>query len=455
MSKPIIVVGHKNPDNDAISAAVAYANLKNKIAEREAGEGAPAEVYEPARLGPLPAETAWVLERNGIPEPQLLDHLHPRISDVMTPDPISIDRGATMLEAGRELRKLNVRSLVVTEEDGSYHGLITSRAIAERYIAATDALEDGQADEAAVAADLAASLDQKVEDLAVSEAVLLAPDDLLSESFDELMDSPLRAGVVLDRAGKAVGIVTRSDLAVAPKRKVILVDHNELRQAVDGVEDAEVVEVIDHHRIADVSTANPIKFLNLPVGSTATIVSLEYEREGVEITPAFAEVMLSAILTDTVILKSPTATPIDEAQVKKLSAIAGLDAVEFGSQLFKCRGGEAEIAIEDFVGADSKEFQVGDATILIAQHETVDLEGAMEREDEARAYMKRLVAEKGYGFALLMVTDILAEGSQFICEGDCRTVNRAFGIDVDVPGGVWMPGVLSRKKQVAAPILEV
>ena len=415
MSAPIIVVGHKNPDNDSISSAVGYAYLKNELARREARDGEAPVAYVPARLGPLPPESSWILKENGLPLPEVVSHVHARVSDVMTPDPISIAHDATLLEAGRLLRQHNVRALVVTNDDGTYRGLITTRMIAERYIAATDVLEEGGANEMAVAGDLIASLGQKVSDITETDVLELDKDGLLKEAVEDLMASALREAVVLDDDGFAIGIVTRSDVAVHPRRKVVLVDHNETRQAANGIEEAEVVEIVDHHRIADVMTANPIKFLNLPVGSTATYV--------------------------------------DHEIVGFLADVAGVDPAAFGLAVFKCRGGEDNMPVAKLVGADSKEFQLGDSTVLIAQHETVDLPAVMRREDEIRAYMRRLKDDRGYEFVLLMVTDILAEGSQFLCEGNLRTVNRVFNIDCSAEGGTWMPGILSRKKQVAAKIL--
>ena len=453
MPAPIIVVGHKNPDNDSICAAVGYAHLKNELERRAAGGGEPTRTYRPARLGPLPPESAWVLEQSGLPVPEIIGHVYARVADVMTPDPISIGRDATLLEAGQLLRQHNVRALVVVNDDGTYHGLITTRMIAERYIAATDALTRGAANEMAVASDLIASLGQRVEDITETDVLVLDKDGLLKEAIEDLMASALREAVVLNDDGLAIGIVTRSDVAVRPRRKVVLVDHNETRQAASGIEEADVVEIVDHHRIADVMTANPIMFLNLPVGSTATIVATEYLKHGVDVPPGIARVLLSAIMTDTVILKSPTATDVDREQAARLAGIAGVDPIEFGLSVFKCRGGEAELSVEKLVGADAKEFQIGEATVLIAQHETVDLASVMQREGEIRERMRLLKDEHGYEFVLLMVTDIVAEGSQFLCEGNRRIVNRVFGIDCTGEGGTWMPGVLSRKKQVAARIL--
>ncbi|MCI8468769.1 MAG: putative manganese-dependent inorganic diphosphatase [Eggerthellaceae bacterium] len=449
MASPIIVVGHRNPDNDSICAAVGYAYLKNELARRD---GRDVE-YLPARLGALPPESTWILEQNGIEAPRMLAHVHARVCDVMTPDPESIRHDASMLEAGRRLRQLNVRSLVVTNDDGTFRGLISTRAIAERYISATDVLEDDSANSMAVAASLIESLGQRVSELTYTNVLVLDRETLLNEAVDDLMASELREGVVVDDDGFAVGIVTRSDIAARPKRKVILVDHNETRQAANGIEEADVVEILDHHRIADVMTANPIQFLNLPVGSTATIVTMEFRKHGVEVPRGIAAVLLSAIMTDTVILKSPTATAIDRDQVDYLAGILGVDPTEFGLSVFRTRGGEDDMPVDKLVEADSKEFQLGDSTVLIAQHETVDLPAVMAREGEIRAHMASLRELHGYEFVLLMVTDIMAEGSQFVVEGNRRVVNRVFNIECPEEGGVWMPGILSRKKQVAARIL--
>ena len=451
MSSSVLIVGHKNPDNDSISSAIGYAYLKNELARRDGAD----TVFQPCRLGPLPPETAWVCEEYGLDVPALIDHVHPRVSDVMSTDLVTICEDETLLSAGRLLRKHGIRALVVTDAEGKYKGLVSVRTIADRYIAATDAVDSSDDEDtarAAVAESLVASLSQKVSEALESDVLQLSADGLLSEAVEDLMASSLREGIILDGEGVCRGIVTRSDVATAPRRKVILVDHNETRQAVDGIEDAEVVEIVDHHRIGDVTTSNPIRFNNMPVGSSASIVTSEYRRLGVEIPKSVAAALLSAVLTDTVILKSPTATDFDRDQVQFLSDIIGIDAVEFGLRVFKCRGGEETMPIDRLVCADAKEFQTGDSTVFIAQRETVDLQTVLSREAEIREYMADLVKKKGYDFMLLMVTDILAEGSQFIVEGNTRLVERVFGITCQ-QGGNWMPGVLSRKKQVAAPIL--
>lgn len=453
MAAPIIILGHRNPDNDAISAAIGYAWLKNEVEARTVADPAKREVYVPARLGPLPPETAGVLAKWGIEAPMVVNNLYARVSDVMTENPYSVTTGATLLDVARLLRKHNVRALVVVNEDGTYKGVVSMRMIAERYVAATELVGEGHS-HMAVAADLIASLDQRVDEILESDVLLVEPEARLDEATIDMMNSPLREAVVVDDDSIPVGIITRSDVAVHPHRKVILVDHNETRQAAAGIEDAEVVEIIDHHRIADVSTVKPIKFLNLPVGSSATIVTLEAQRLGIEPPKHIAAVLLSAIMTDTIVLKSPTATAIDKQVVDYLAGILEVDPTEYGIEIFAYRGGDADMPIDKLVSADSKEFAYGDGMVLIAQHETTNLESVMAREPEIREYLRQRVAERGYACALLMLTDIIAEGSQFICEGDRRIVNRAFGINCTGQGGVWMPGVLSRKKQVATRLLE-
>lgn len=452
MTNRILVIGHRNPDNDSICAAVGYAHLKNELAKR-AGEPEKA-IYVPARLGPLPPESEWVLKKGKIDAPIPIKSVHARVMDAMTPDPVTISRDASMLEAGRILRKHNIRSIVVNDDDGEFMGLISTRAIAERYISATDKLkENDPSSTMSVASSLIESLSQKVSELMMEDVVIFNEEDLLNEAVEKMMTSDLREGVAIDEDGHAIGIMTRSDVATRPRRRVVLVDHNETRQAAHGIEEAEILEIVDHHRIADVSTSNPIQFINLPVGSTATIVALEYRHYGLKIPKGIARALLSAVLTDTVILKSPTTTNIDREIAEYLAKIVGVDVIEFGMEVFKTRGGEESMPVEELVEADSKEFETGDSVVLIAQHETVDLEGVMKREEEIRKHMRQLQETHNYEFVLFLVTDILAEGSQFILEGNPKIVNDAFGIECDPQGGNWMPGILSRKKQVAARIL--
>ena len=456
MTTPVLIVGHKNPDNDSIAAAVGYAYLKNELMKRTLEMDPSAEVFEylPVRLGPLPQESEAILDEYGVAAPTLINHVHARIRDVMTSNPIGLTEDATLLEAGRLLRRHDKRAVVVTDKEGKYLGLISLRMVANRYVSAMDHCDgcDSARDIENAANDLAASLVQPVTELLETDVVFLNEEDLLKDSATSILLSELREGIVLDDEGRCIGIVTRTDVAKRPKRKVILVDHNERSQAANGIDEAEVIEIIDHHRIGDVSTANPIRFLNMPVGSSATIVALQFMENDVEIPKGIAAVLLSAIMTDTVILKSPTATAVDEEVAEQLAAIVGTPVKDFGMKVLSYRGGDADLPIEKLVTADSKEFVVGDDTILIAQHETVTLDVVMQREEEIRAFLADLREKNDYAYVLLLVTDIFEEGSMFIVEGLHGHIDRVFGIDSSK--SVWVPGILSRKKQVAAPLLE-
>ena len=404
MAIPVLIVGHKNPDNDSISAAVGYAYLKNELMKRTLEQDPEAEEYEyiPARLGPLPQESEAILNEYSVAAPELINHVHARIQDVMTTDPIGLSLDSTLLDAGRLLRRHNKRAVIVTDEEGKYKGLVSLRMVANRYVSAMDHCDgdDRAKDLENAANDLAASLSQPVSELIEEDVVFLNKDDLLKDSAPSILMSELREGIVLDDEGHCIGIVTRTDVAKRPKRKIILVDHNERSQAANGIDEAEVIEIIDHHRIGDVSTANPIRFMNMPVGSSATIVALQFMENAVEIPRSIAAVLLSAIMTDTVILKSPTATQIDEEVAEKLAAIVGSPVKDFGMKVLSYRGGDADLPIEKLVTADSKEFVVGDDTILIAQHETVTLDVVMQREDEIRKFLSDLREKNDYAYVL-------------------------------------------------------
>ncbi len=445
MGKPIIVVGHKNPDNDSIASAVSLAYLNNQIARRDAGEdGQDTREYMPACLGALPPESQWVLESTGLEEPTLIDNVYPLASDVMT-QPVIVNEDATMVDVMKTMHEANTGAVAILDSDDKYLGLVTMRMVGQCCVRSTTGSGDS------LTGSFTSELYQNAAAAKDKLAPVFAPDTTAAEAAETFGAISACWGAIVDADESFLGAVSRTDLLEAPKRDVVLVDHNEICQAVDGICDANIVQVLDHHRIGDIATANPIQFLALPWGSTATIVATRFRHEKVEIPQSIAMLLLSAILTDTVIMKSPTTTDIDKRMVEYLSEIAGVDAQEFGLQVFRCRGGEENVDIKEFVCSDSKEFKVGDTCVLIAQHETVDLDGAMNHEDDARAYMRELAADNDYDFVLLMVTDILAEGSNFLVEGNHAVVDRVFGIDTNA--AVWMPGILSRKKQVAAPIL--
>ncbi len=232
---------------------------------------------------------------------------------------------------------------------------------------------------------------------------------------------------------------------------VVLTDHNEPGQSVAGIENAVVAGVVDHHRFGNFTTAAPLHIVALPCGSSCSIVAKLFEVLGVTPTDVQAKLLLSAMMTDTLMLKSPTSTAVDAAIAAKLGEQTGVDPVKFGMEVFLTRP-SGSFTAEQMVGNDIKMFEVADKKLLIGQYETVDKSRALGMIPEIREAMRAYQADKGADGIVLCLTDIMEEGSQVLLEGDTAAAQKGLEI-ADEADGVWMPGVLSRKKQVAAPIL--
>ncbi|MHB8761260.1 MAG: putative manganese-dependent inorganic diphosphatase [Coriobacteriia bacterium] len=536
---PILVFGHRNPDNDSICSAVAYAHLKN-VTDAE-------NVYVPARLGSVPPETEWVFERFGIDLPAEIAHVRTRVRDAMTSDPETVTPEDNVLTAGRIMREHNVRALPVVGPDGSVDGLINQGILAELYIDETEMLGfeklpvtvgelahalqgvvlEGDPDatlsghvligamepdtmvtfirpgdtlvvgdrlrtqpralEAGVCclvitggfepergvrelarargASIISSphntyatarlmnLAHSVGGLMDTSPLLVGPEALLSEVAEDLMESAHREALVVDDERRLVGILTRSNLARGFRRRVVLLDHNEVAQSAPGVESAAVVEIVDHHRVGDVQTPGPILFLNLPVGSTATIVAERYRELEVEPPDGIAGILLSAVLTDTVLLKSPTTTGTDREVAARLAAQVRVDIVEFGLEMFRTRSERVVFSAVEAVSRDIKDYRIGNLAIMVSQVETVDAAEYQERSSELHEALESFRAQRGADLAMLMVTDVVREGSEVFAAGKTRIAERALGVDLS-SGSAWLEGVLSRKKQIASRLLE-
>ena len=273
------------------------------------------------------------------------------------------------------------------------------------------------------------------------EARCLGP--LPAESEKLLADN----GVDKPRLLRAV----KAPAAGKPAQKVVLCDHNEAGQSVEGLEHAEIVGVVDHHRFGGITTAAPLHIVAMPWGSSCTIVTWLFDILGVEPTETQAKLLLSAMMTDTLMLKSPTTTEVDRAIAAELGQKLGVDPVKFGMDVFMSRP-SGSFTPEQMVGNDIKLFEVGGKKLLIGQYETVDKSRALGMVPEIRSAMKAYMTKKKADGIVLCITDIMEEGSQVLFEGETDVAQKGLGIK-DVAEGVWMPGVLSRKKQVAAPIL--
>jgi manganese-dependent inorganic pyrophosphatase len=280
------------------------------------------------------------------------------------------------------------------------------------------------------------------------------PEDLITEITQSVMEVHYRAAIAVDDDKAPIGVVSRTDLLNPQPRRVLLVDHAEVGQSVKGVERAEIVEILDHHHIGDIETNTPIPATFDPVGSTATLIVERFRPAGLKPEKSTAEMLLAAVLSDTVILNSPTTTERDHEVVKYLEELLNIDAREFGMEMFEASSDVSGLSAEEIVGRDAKEYGTSSGeTMCIAQVETVG-KALLERKDELLDALEELRGQNGYVFAALMVTDIIEGGTELLCAGDCAPVERAF--DSRARNGVIdLPGVMSRKKQVAPKLLAV
>jgi manganese-dependent inorganic pyrophosphatase len=284
------------------------------------------------------------------------------------------------------------------------------------------------------------------------DPVTVGPDDLVADIADQVKDVHYGAAVVLDAGRRPIGLVTRSDLVAPEPRRVLLVDHAEQAQSVPGVEHAEIVEILDHHHIGSVETKIPVTATFDPVGSTATLVIERFRQNGMEPSPPTATMLLGAILSDTVILNSPTTTERDRAVVEYLERVLALDAKQLGREMFEASADVSEVSAQEIVTRDAKRYEVsGGQTICIAQIEVVG-KGLLERKDELLEAMRTERENKALALYALMVTDVLEKGTDLLIAGDTAAVARAFGAGTD-DSLIELPGVMSRKKEVAPKLL--
>jgi manganese-dependent inorganic pyrophosphatase len=534
---PIYVTGHRNPDTDAIAAAIGYAELKRRLDPRND--------YLPVRLGDCNAQTTWVLERSEAPEPEFLPHVMIRACDVMqTEFPIAADE-EPIREAGLAMARADLELVPVVDEDGALTGVLTERALARRYIresrdastlqeapthirAIADVLEGelvagedrqlsgrvwvqsmdvsadsgisegdvvvvGNREEAQLlaielgAALLVLSNGRRPSDAVLERArehdtalivsaldsyvsgrmiTLAAPsralmerdpltvsaDYLLADISEQIKEIHYGAAVAVDAQQRPVGLISRADLVSPTRRRVILVDHAEQAQSVPGIEQAEIVEILDHHHIGSIETRVPVTATFDPVGSTATLVIERFRQNGMEPSRSTALTLLCAVLSDTVILNSPTTTERDHAVVDYLERVLALDARELGREMFEATSDVSEVGAKEIVTRDAKRYEAsGGHEICIAQIEVVG-RGLLDRKDELLEAMRTELDNRSLQMYALMITDVLEKGTDLLIAGDAQSVSRAFGVTAE-DSVIPLPGVMSRKKEVAPKLL--
>lgn len=271
-------------------------------------------------------------------------------------------------------------------------------------------------------------------------------DDYVDDVRESMLKSRYRCYPILDENERVVGTVSRYHLIRPRRKRVVLVDHNEVAQSVPGLDQAEILEIIDHHRLADIQTGNPIYFRNEPVGSTTTIIAGMYQEKGLMPSEKLAGLMACAIVSDTVMFKSPTCTARDRSMAERMARIANVSLEELGQQIFSASWSDDKTA-EELLFTDFKDFHIAGHNLGVGQITCVNSEHILQRKDEFLEVMRKTMEEKHYSLMLLMLTDVLREGTQLIYLGDEETIRQAFSPEAR-HNVVFLPHVMSRKKQI-------
>ena len=271
-------------------------------------------------------------------------------------------------------------------------------------------------------------------------------DDFLDDVREVVSKSRHRNYPILDEHDKVVGTLSRFHLLRPRRKRAVLVDHNEAAQSVPGLDQAEILEIIDHHRLADIQTTNPIYVRNEVVGSTSTIIAGMYQEKGLMPSAKLAGLLASAILSDTVMFKSPTSTDRDRRMAERMARIAGVQLEELGQFIFSESTNMTKPA-EELILTDFKEFHIAEHKLGVSQITCVDSDKLMSRRGEFLSVMEQLRVSRGYSMILLMLTDVLAEGSHLLYLGDEDIFRQAFNTELK-DHACFLPGIVSRKKQI-------
>ena len=438
MAETVYVVGHVNPDTDAIASAMGYAWL---LCERDGYNAIP------GRAGAVNMQTAWVLKHLGMEMPTLLTDASPRFQsvtrrlDTSTPEKPLSEAWAILNRTGGVCPVFN--------EDGMPFGMITGRSLFGLFSKLVGPHKKNQEIRIAEILELPCrqAADTDVPKFQSSTRIRDVLNRILREEGDEFW--------VVDEKGMYVGICRQRDILNPPRIKLVLVDHNEAQQAVASLDEADLIEILDHHRLGNISTHTPIKFTVDVVGSTSTLVSERIEDAGLSAPQGLAGTLLAGLLSDTLILNSPTTTERDRLAAERLArwAFAGGSVLaketirSFGEKVLSAGAGLGARSPKDVVGSDMKIYNSGGFHFSISQAEVNDLNELTQPQEELKKALRDLRERNGLDFSMLMVTDIVRGNSQLITDNSPPAME-----DLPYPPGNdgtrLAEGVVSRKKQL-------
>lgn len=285
--------------------------------------------------------------------------------------------------------------------------------------------------------------------------VSFTTNDFIEDIKDVMLETRYRSYPVLNDDSAVVGSVSRYHLISQERKKVILVDHNEKSQSVDGLEDADILEILDHHRLGDITTGQPIYFRNEPVGSTSTIVASIFFENGIRPSKKIAGILCGAITSDTLLLKSPTTTMVDRVMLNRLAEIADINLEDFAEEMFKAGTSLEGKTPEELLYQDFKIFNIGHLKVGVAQITTTYMDSFTPYIDDLKKVMEEKARKKNFDLLILMATDIFKSSSLFIVTGDHLDIfSRAFNVKLE-NNTAYIDGVVSRKKQVIPPLTDI
>lgn len=441
--KPVYIIGHKNPDIDSIAAATAY-----KFYKQSTEKG----LFLAAAASELNSELIWLLDYLELEHPLVVNNVSTRVEDLLDDEkPMYIGVDTTLAELGNIMRNNNIKTLPVLDEKQRFLGIITIGDVAMLYM---DALGSGREIERSpeILQDL---LEQKAGNIMKTrDLILFEPNEKVDEVRKSMLTSRFRNYPVVDDDNHYMGMISRYNLLQMKRKRVILVDHNEKSQAVDGIEEAEILEIIDHHRVGDLQTSLPIYFRNEPVGSTSTLITEMFLQNRVYMTRGLAGLLLAGVMTDTMMFKSPTTTGKDKKMARELERLSGFEAQAWGRQIYSETDRFAKQTDEEVISEDLKEYVSGEITFAISQVETVDLAAFAQRRDALISTMDELCVSNGYALMCLMVTNIFEDGTEMLIAGQKRNLLAKAFQQENIDDKIFLQGVLSRKKQVVPVIYE-
>jgi len=442
MSNAVYVIGHVNPDTDSIAAAMGYAWL---LRERD-GLNAIA-----ARAGALNAQTAWALKKLGLEAPTLLTDASPRFESVMRR--LDTLRPDSQLGHAWALASRTGGIAPLVNEDGKPYGVINGLSLF-KYFSETLGPRPGNAT-------VKEMMNAPCKDAADTAVPKYSAHTHIRDVLNKLLRDEHNDYWVVDENGVYVGIANQREVMNPPRLKIILVDHNEPRQSIAALEEAELLEILDHHRLGNPYTHQPIRFTVDVVGSTSTLVTELTAEAGLSMPPALAGILLAGLVADTLILTSPTTTPRDKAAAEKLARWAfvggaplkGETIESYGKQVLSAGAGLSNRAPADVVSTDIKAFEGGGFKFAVAQAEVTDIMQLSEHLSPLQNALDELREKRGLDFAMLLVTDVVRGTSRLLLTTNPPVILSELPYPPLSDGTRDAPGVVSRKKQLLPAVL--